>query len=238
MKKTKTISREYICLQCGVRKTSTSKRGPVPKYCSRECMLRSAGHTLISDNRKCKECGRVFLTRQKPGRPQVFCSKECRAESIRNKPPYTYSRTCCICKMEFIGRANKKTCSSVCLKKRRDDIVRPLRKTKAEKRKTRLRLWAVGSSRRRARLRGVKAERVCRVDIFERDKWLCQLCGTVTLRSKQGTDHDRAPELDHIIPISKGGPHAEHNVQCTCRKCNRGKSNKVIGQLRINLNTN
>ena len=34
-------------------------------------------------------------------------------------------------------------------------------------------------------------------------------------------------EVDHIIPISKGGEHSEFNYQILCRKCNRKKKDKV-----------
>ncbi len=33
-------------------------------------------------------------------------------------------------------------------------------------------------------------------------------------------------EIDHIIPLSKGGRHDEDNFQVLCRRCNRKKSNK------------
>lgn len=35
-------------------------------------------------------------------------------------------------------------------------------------------------------------------------------------------------EIDHIIPISKGGETVENNLQTLCWKCNRAKSNKII----------
>lgn len=34
-------------------------------------------------------------------------------------------------------------------------------------------------------------------------------------------------EVDHIIPVSKGGPSTEDNLQTLCWRCNRTKSNKV-----------
>ncbi len=36
-------------------------------------------------------------------------------------------------------------------------------------------------------------------------------------------------EIDHIIPISKGGCTVESNLQTLCWKCNREKSNKIAG---------
>ena len=35
-------------------------------------------------------------------------------------------------------------------------------------------------------------------------------------------------EIDHIIPVSKGGCTVEDNLQTLCWKCNRSKSDKII----------
>ena len=35
-------------------------------------------------------------------------------------------------------------------------------------------------------------------------------------------------EIDHIIPIAKGGQTVEDNLQTLCWKCNRAKSDKII----------
>lgn len=67
--------------------------------------------------------------------------------------------------------------------------------------------------------------------VFERDGWRCQICGKPTPRSRRGTLHPNAPELDHIVPISKGGPHAYANTQCACRACNIEKGDRfALGQ--------
>ena len=35
-------------------------------------------------------------------------------------------------------------------------------------------------------------------------------------------------EMDHIIPVSKGGNTEESNLQTLCRRCNRAKSRKLV----------
>lgn len=87
--------------------------------------------------------------------------------------------------------------------------------------------------RYKARLRGVKVEPVNPTLVFQRDRWMCQLCGKPTLKSARGTCNPRAPELDHIQPLSKGGEHSYRNTQCTCRACNHAKSDAELGQLRM-----
>ena len=90
-------------------------------------------------------------------------------------------------------------------------------------------------SRRRARMRGAKAERIDPVKVFERDKWRCHLCGTRTLKSKRGTLDDRAPELEHIVSLADGGTHTWGNVACSCRKCNLEKGAESRGQLGFSI---
>ncbi|WP_368046071.1 HNH endonuclease [Rhizobium sp. CBN3] len=77
----------------------------------------------------------------------------------------------------------------------------------------------------RARLRTQAIENVDPIKVFDRDKWKCQICGCTTPRKLRGTYDDRAPELDHIMPLSLGGAHSYMNTQCACRRCNAAKSN-------------
>jgi HNH endonuclease len=35
-------------------------------------------------------------------------------------------------------------------------------------------------------------------------------------------------EIDHIVPVSKGGKTEESNLQTLCRRCNRSKSRKLV----------
>ena len=58
-----------------------------------------------------------------------------------------------------------------------------------------------------------------RYDVMKRDHFRCCLCGR---SSKDGVKL----EVDHIIPVSKGGKTTMDNLQTLCWDCNRGKSNK------------
>lgn len=62
-----------------------------------------------------------------------------------------------------------------------------------------------------------------RTEIKERDDYTCQSCGTSV--------YDQSLlllEIDHIIPVSKGGLSTRNNLQTLCWKCNRSKSDKVM----------
>jgi hypothetical protein len=56
--------------------------------------------------------------------------------------------------------------------------------------------------------------------VFQRDFFTCQYCG-----QKGGT-----LEVDHIIPISKGGTNHDKNLATSCRTCNRKKRDKTAEQ--------
>lgn len=62
-----------------------------------------------------------------------------------------------------------------------------------------------------------------RAYIKQRDNFTCCQCGNST---------DKEPnlllEVDHIIPIAKGGLTVEDNLQTLCWKCNRSKGSKLI----------
>jgi len=89
------------------------------------------------------------------------------------------------------------------------------------------------SHNRRARLTGATIESVNPIEIFERDGFRCQLCGVKTMPN-YNRFHSKRPELDHIIPLSKGGDHTPRNTQCLCRHCNATKRNTGKGdQLRM-----
>lgn len=61
-----------------------------------------------------------------------------------------------------------------------------------------------------------------RQKIKERDGFTCQKCGA----SLEQEPH-LLLEIDHIIPVSKGGLTTEDNLQTLCWRCNRSKGAKV-----------
>lgn len=69
-------------------------------------------------------------------------------------------------------------------------------------------------------------------DIYERDRWVCQLCGKRIHKGKKAP-HPLSPSIDHIVPLSKGGQHGWANVQAAHFICNSTKGAKLIGQLRL-----
>jgi 5-methylcytosine-specific restriction endonuclease McrA len=77
----------------------------------------------------------------------------------------------------------------------------------------------------KARKRNAKIEPVDPIQVFDRDRWKCKCCGIKTKLADRGTYKPKAPELDHIIPLSVGGEHSYRNTQLLCRACNLKKRN-------------
>lgn len=79
----------------------------------------------------------------------------------------------------------------------------------------------------RAKRSGSKFEWVDPTKVFIKSGWRCAACNQESPSWLRGTLHQRAPELDHIVPISVGGPHSLSNVQLLCRSCNASKGEVI-----------
>ena len=62
-----------------------------------------------------------------------------------------------------------------------------------------------------------------REKIKERDNYTCCICGNSIQK-----EPNLLLEIDHIIPIAKGGLTVEDNLQTLCWKCNRNKGIKIL----------
>ncbi|MFD4394659.1 HNH endonuclease [Kitasatospora sp. NPDC058478] len=78
---------------------------------------------------------------------------------------------------------------------------------------------------RRAAEAEVGAERFDPVEVFERDNWVCGLCGRGTDRTAV-FPHPASPSLDHIIPLARRGEHTKANTRCTHLICNLRKGDR------------
>lgn len=70
----------------------------------------------------------------------------------------------------------------------------------------------------RARKLAATTEKVDYKQIIERDKSICWIC-------KQIVPEDKI-DIDHIIPLTRGGSHSYENLAVSCTSCNRKKNNK------------
>lgn len=213
----------YTCKHCNkpyLRKRRVGDEGKT--CCSRECgvayQVKQRQLKRIPKYCKvwfphCNICGHVFVSRRSKSH---ICSYECRNEYIKKKAEEGYQSkviNCKECGVSFetqYGCKRTVFCSQFCCKKNTKRIAK---------------------AKRRAVEKGIEAEAVDPIAVFERDGWKCQICRKPTPRNRRGTNHGNAPELDHRMPISVGGEHTYANTQCACRQCNQGKGNaSEVGQ--------
>jgi 5-methylcytosine-specific restriction endonuclease McrA len=220
--------RTSVCGWCGVGFVA---RGlDRLSYCSRQCGAKAVGAEKRRRSAKAAESARPFtpvrfgacIECDKPivariGR--IVCSRECAKERAKAgarartravfRPMQLSCAECGKSHTTEYGKAKTRFCSNECARR-------------AAKRTSR--------KRERARLRLVMVESVDPLKVFDRDGWRCRCCRKPTPRDKRGTYHPRAPELDHIIPLAKGGEHSYRNTQLLCRACNWAKSDTDGGQ--------
>lgn len=66
-----------------------------------------------------------------------------------------------------------------------------------------------------------------RKNIYRRDNNTCQYCGR-KLRTED-------LNLDHVVPLSRGGKNSWENVVCSCISCNMRKGNRTLKQAGMKL---
>mgnify|MGYP003238295511 FL=1 len=90
---------------------------------------------------------------------------------------------------------------------------------------------------RRRELCEHSGESVSLLELEERDKHTCYLCGCTTDRSDYTIDSNgnftagpTYPSIDHVIPLSLGGEHSMKNARLACVRCNSIKGTMPVEQ--------
>jgi len=64
--------------------------------------------------------------------------------------------------------------------------------------------------------------------VLERDRFRCQDCGASAANGAE-------LEVDHTIPVSKGGSNDISNLRTLCKDCNRGKADRIVNYEPVSL---
>lgn len=211
------------CKHCG--KTYRPKRKDRTSFCSSECAYgyRKAHVLTVEQKRErlklrakakakgpfhlvCSVCAAPFVSVQTT---RKYCSRACYNATFHRPKVNCHCKDCGVA----ITGTKAKTYCRRCFGKRR-------------------KLLSPSNPRVRANRFGVAYQPISPLKVFERDAWRCQICGCRTPKAQRGKPSPNAPEIDHRIPMSKGGPHTWENVQCACRQCNMAKGNRTsAGQI-------
>ena len=82
--------------------------------------------------------------------------------------------------------------------------------------------------RRRARKYAAFVEDVDRLVLFERDNWMCGLCGEA-IDPTLVWPHPQSASHDHVVPLACGGEHSYANAQAAHLVCNQRKNIRLEG---------
>ena len=204
------------------------------RYCSDGCRRVAANHRRHprrraewgeTDDVDCLICCtpfRRYLGQAKRSH-QLFCSRKCKRFHDRVEMAWDILLSgggrCRHCAKVFWPRkrAFSSYCSRACyFAAKRGGSVRPVEGSSER-----------ANYRKRARVYGVRYEPVDRERVFTRDGWRCKCCGGRVHRD--APEHRGRPSLDHIIPMSSGGPHTYDNVQLMHVGCNSAKHTGSVG---------
>ena len=189
----------------------------------------------------CKRCSSKFEPKAGPGRPRLFCSSACTTAATRD-----------VCRAAFrpsrAGQPISQIEVKTRLERRRahhrakakavacricnasfspifgfgiDSICVPCKPAAATRRRR------VEDAAAEARLRRATIEFVDPIVVLSRDDWRCYLCGCSTPPDLRGSYHPQAPEVEHVMPLARGGDHSYANTRCACRQCNQRKAAKL-----------
>ena len=220
------------CKSCGSKfksRSSGNDGDERTKFCSRECGGKSLSKTArsIREVKALKNMGRD-AKQNAINRKKAFISKYHKVALMY------HCREC----GAFLEQVSAQCCRNYCeiCSKRTKEQREGTERYKANKReKNRIyrrkgrREGTIpqGNDKARAKHHRVEYENIKRKVVFDIYNWKCAKCGVDTPKELKGTKDQHAPELDHIVPISKGGPHTYSNVQLLCNGCNAVKSDTV-----------
>jgi ribosomal protein L37AE/L43A len=243
-KKLRTGTCQVCHIEFKYRCISNSK---MRRTCSEECLRRLLmSHRPHRPTVTCEKCGKDFQKRSGSGRDSNrFCSRMCggtlktpemkqadaAAKAMRKMIRQEMRRVMREERLRAIERERScpKLRSWICngCGKKTETYGRLLR-TCGECKAVRLKkVRKIAKHRRRVAKKNAEFVPVHPDVIFERDRWKCCHCGC-KVSKKYDPNHDHYPNLDHVIPISKGGSHRPENLQCLCRACNMEKSDSRV----------
>lgn len=228
------------CVICGDVTPLPKKRGQTPKYCSDSCRLVGRGEArkqLTKTNPELvRERNRIKISKWRAKHDQAF--KESRRKHYTSHKSRILERRHLrriperereLAKKRY-ERNKEHIRAREARRRERDDVREKARKATEQ--------WRLDNPERskensyrssagwRARLLGSFVEHTQRAVVYDRDGGICGIC-------HQPVERDSTWEIDHVIPLSRGGVHSYANVQLSHSRCNRRKWAHVPkGQIR------
>jgi 5-methylcytosine-specific restriction endonuclease McrA len=238
-----------VCNGCGSTFSRTPHRlrwNAKGKYCSRECAAKHRDNSSSwFKGTPCVKCGsksqKECTCKPEPIRKtcvvcgvqfdttisnQVVCeSAECKRKRNADFAATWYRRKYGI---KYAGVNVCRVCSRVEVFSKGFSVVEKglcarCKKRRAKRKQDAKRRGAIGSG-----------DDITLRELYDRDGRRCMMCGRKTrMPGKSGGWFATMASIDHIIPVSLGGPHTWANVQLACQECNTRKCATRKGQMRL-----
>lgn len=202
------------CVICGGVTPLPKPRGQAPKYCGDACRLvgRGLARQSLRETQPdiVRERNRIKQAKWRASNPENF-------RTYRKKHYAANKRRI------LDLRRNARNPEKERERSRKRYAANPEKWRKWGKRwqQANLHRYRIYGNTRRARKNAVFVEVVDPRVVFDRDKGICGICLTAV-------DPASAWEVDHVMPISKGGAHSYANVQLSHRRCNRVKHARIL----------
>jgi ribosomal protein L32 len=208
-------ARPTQCPECGGQITQPPIGRP-RRFCSDDCKRRASNRKIRRSakpqrdviDKVCPTCGEVFTPRN---RNRIYCyNRSCKDSAYRKRRKTgdhvgfaPHEVVCDNCGVTFTAvHPRARWCSKQCCNQH----------------------W--GRLRMRRRTAPAMGNYLDR-EVFERDGWICHICGT-PVRTDVDRLHPEGATIDHIVPISAGGHDVETNVATAHWRCNREKGTSTI----------
>lgn len=194
------------CLACGIALTG---RNHGTRHCSDACYQRACRRERLGvsvqdvDVRGCERCGKPV--KRSHWSFVRWCSSNCASLAFQYRKYHEkrpiLTRDCFVCgsPIDPADQTNKKYCNKECAGRNRSPEV-IFRQTHA----------------RRARLVGATVMPVPKKVLRRLRCAQCSYCPAP------------ATTVDHVVPLNRGGSHAEGNLAPACRSCNSSKGDKLL----------
>lgn len=197
---------DIVCANCGLPfslkqgdyNSRVKASGCAPKYCSRKCSGEASRVDGFKVSVVCGTCGKAFIKRSDHAKEKNYCSKDCTSKARIKKGAWSsHLPDKDKLRKYFREYINK---NRILINKQSSDWAKSHRAYRNAIQRLRVKAGGIISAEMRSAVLDGKS---------------CTHCGA-----------SERLEVDHIVPVSKGGKTEISNLQPLCRSCNASKGDR------------
>lgn len=199
------------------------------RTCCKECRVRhnrqeqNAKGYVVHKPKPCPVCKKLFTPKRSD---KLTCSNSCYGKLTYNHKPVWHSKICDLCGVTFTSKRSDATyCSQRCnglayyASNRDHCISSAIAWQQANKNARHVNLARYKARRRGWELDGPGLTAQEWLDTLERYSWQCAYCLS-----------SGPLQVEHVIPLSRGGLHCASNIVPACAACNNSKGSKLLSE--------